>query len=438
MNRRLLARRQFLTLTGGAVGIAAWPTTAAAAPRALLLDRDVFPVGFWWPPPPEQTTVSRYREIAEAGFNFVTGGNKVRGMPASQPLLEAAAAVGLSALPLDRRLRPPLQGPDQWPDLVRTVLAEYSQYPAFAGFAVFDEPGPELFAELATVRQQLQAQAPQALAFMNLLAIYAPPARTGGDYRRYVGDFVSTVHPPLLCFDHYMLLADGTTRPDYFANWAIIRKAALEADIPTWVFILAVDHYNYRRPTKAELAWQINVSLAYGCKGIQYFTYWSPDRSGFGQALIASDGTRTPTYYHAQEINQTYLLPVGRELLGLRSESTVHANDAPLPEGATAFSPDQLVAGVHGNALIIGRFRHPGRRHPDYRWLLVANRAFDASAAASVQLGPAAGDVCEFEPGVHFYRPVDAGRGPQRHLRVRLGAGQARLYRIERRDVTWG
>ena len=71
-----------------------------------------------------------------------------------------------------------------------------------------------------------------------------------------------------------------------------------------------------RRPNESELMWQANVSLAYGAKGIQYFTYWTPDVSSdasiqFGEALVSKGGTLTPLYYSAKNVNR-YLSVVGK------------------------------------------------------------------------------------------------------------------------------
>ena len=86
---------------------------------------------------------------------------------------------------------------------------------------------------------------------------------------------------------------------DYFYNWAVIREYSLKFGVPSWVFIQSVDFdgsqvglAQRRRPTEAEILWQINVSLAYGAKGIQYFTYWTPkvEPDGpiqFGEALVS-------------------------------------------------------------------------------------------------------------------------------------------------------
>jgi hypothetical protein len=50
-----------------------------------------------------------------------------------------------------------------------------------------------------------------------------------------------------------------------------------------------------RPPDEAEIFWEINVALAYGVKGIQYFTYWTPSDPDveLKNALITRDGAQT-------------------------------------------------------------------------------------------------------------------------------------------------
>ncbi|HVX44441.1 MAG TPA: hypothetical protein VHC49_11175, partial [Mycobacteriales bacterium] len=293
-----LPRRRFLALAGAAAAtpflLGAGPARAGTAGLRDILTGPDYPIGFWWPPPPEQTTVARYSEIAEAGFTFVTGGNGVNNLPINATMLDAAAANGLRALPTDDRISG-LTGtpPEQWNDVVSKTLADYEPHPAFSGFSIVDEPDASRFPGLGDEVALLRKLHPGLFPFINLLPTYATVGQLGAPtYQDYLQQFVDTVDPSVLSFDHYALLGPTGIRADYFQNWALVRQAALAADIPSWVFILAMDHLGYRRPTPAELLWQVNVSLSYGCKCIQYFTYWRPAGDGWGQALIDIDGNR--------------------------------------------------------------------------------------------------------------------------------------------------
>jgi hypothetical protein len=196
------------------------------------------------------------------------------------------------------------------------------------------------------------------------------------------------------------------------------------------MYIQAVDHWNLKSPTREELQWQISISLAYGCQGIQYFTYWTPvDRPDFefGTALIAKDGRPSRLYHDAAAINTAYLQPVGRQLKHLVSESVVHANENPLPVGTTGFTPTPQLRSVAGRPVVVGQFRtaaDDGRR-----WLFVANRSYAVNdrATVTITVQPGIGTVEEFTPADGQYTPVALAAGA---FGATIGSGAGRLYRL--------
>lgn len=433
---RPLDRRTFLALAAGAAGTVAIPAllgspAGAGTPRPTLLAGPEYPIGFWWPPPPAETTTDRYAEIARAGFTFVTGGNGVVDMPINAAMLAAADANGLLAIPQDTRMNSLASVPsDERTATVRAVLSDYGAYDSFAGLLLYDEPNTAAFPDLAAASGLIRRLAPRVLPYINLFPTYATTGQLGAaSYWDYLQQFLTAVDPSFLSFDHYALLASGGVRGDYFFNWSQIRRASVQAGIPSWVFILSVDMPGiYRSPTAAELLWQVNVSLSYGGKGIQYFTYWTPNDPAFGESLIAKDGTEGPLYGLVQRLNRTYLSPVGRQLLPLVSELVVHANESPLPSGTVGFAPDEFVSAVSGAAVILSRFRHPQPDRTD-RLLLVANRSYDAAAQVSLTFGDGVERVFEFAPAGSTYRPVPLSGAT---TTVALDPGAARLFRLAR------
>ena len=434
-----VSRRSLLGYAGLAAGTVAVPTmigTGRAFGNGLdghashsgdVFGDGAYPVGFWWPPPPAETTDRRYAEIADAGFTFVTGGNGVTDLDLSTKLLRAAGANRLHAIVEDSRITGLVDQPrDDIRDVIKQTVDDYRPFGAFRGLGIKDEPGASQFEQLGKIIKTLREVDRGVLGYANMLPTYASAAQLGvPTYPEYVAQFANTLDPELLSYDHYMLLAPRGVREDYFLNWADVRDQSLRSGIPSWVFILACEHMVYRLPTEAELRWQINVSLIYGCKGIQYFTYWTPSGSDFTQALVSKDGGLTPLYYSAQRINNDYLRPVGRQLLGLTSESATHANEDPLPDGATAFTGDDLVSDTSGDAVLLGRFTDG--RHDRQRWLLVANRSFDSVARAELRLRDRVSSVSEYDPGTDCYRPL---RHRNKSLSVELAAGSARLYHV--------
>lgn len=477
--REALSRRRMLLAAGGAVALPGAGVTALAAsgrasaqeapggrPEAVpptptadlpLVGGADFPIGAFWPPPPTQVTLERYQEIADAGFTFLLNGNYLWDATGIRYALGLAQQVGLKMLiagdPLETALtgnfwiegdpsgnRPQVSASDAEVSL-RAVLNTYKGYASFAGLHLVDEPAANRFTTLAALVDTVRRLAPSALPYLNLRRLGQPygawgtPGMDAPTYTRYMQEAVDTIVPSLLSFDRYPLYPNGPDDPGYFRNWAIVRAAGLSAGIPTWIYIQSLQYAGHRLPTAAELAWQVNISLAYGAKGVQYFTYWTPDPSrgsGFvgAQGLLTVAGERTPLYDAAKQLNTGWLRPAGRELKPLVSESVVHANDTPLPDGATAFAPDERIAAVIGGPVVLGVFSAPAPGDATTRWLLVANRSYAEPVTARIALHPqAVAGWARFDPETAAYEPPR----PEPFFTADLPPGGAALYRLTAR-----
>ncbi|SDM91919.1 hypothetical protein, partial [Actinacidiphila guanduensis] len=329
-------RRALLLGAGLGAGMLAAGTGRAAAAGRLapadppapgslpLTGGDDFPIGVFWPPPPYESTAARYQEIADAGFTFVITGNYLFDARSAAHALGLADQVGLKVLVADdprmlamahyltvtddRSVPSSLTTADAtaW---TRAALDAYTAHPSFAGFSLYDEPPATRFPTVGALAAILRGLAPGLLPYVNI------NRGNGSAYADFVQRFVNAVRPSLISFDRYPILADGSIDTAYFDTWAIIREAALTARIPAWTYIQSTGFNGHAVPTASQLAWQINTSLAYGCKGIQYFTYWTPDPArgeGYTQALITTDGQQTPLYQAARTLNTTWLQPTGR------------------------------------------------------------------------------------------------------------------------------
>ncbi len=494
LSQQRLSRARFLRLAGAGVGLSL--TSLAASERASdaqtsslvepeILTSGVYPIGIWGPPPPEETTPERYKQIKDAGFNFVIGGNGVVTDRHNPAALDVAAANNLGFLLVDRPLRLIIDGNtqststssqeteapsimqlhaeqreseptsgvttrattgtrDEIRQRIAELLASYGEHPALAGFNIYDEPHRSLFGLLEFAKNEVVHQSEGTeLPFMNIWPSYASPKYALGtsNYETYVERYCSEVKPPVLCFDHYPLLSQTKITPGYFYNWAVIRKYSRLLDIPSWVFIQsvgfdgsAVGMTKRRTPNEHEIFWQINVSLAYGAKGIQYFTYWTPNNPQvpYQDALISKKAPfePTPRYYYAQNANK-YLSVIGKVLLPLTSESVVHAKEGKrLPRGAKAFKADNYVSTVDGSQVILSRFLDDSIDTAD-RYLFVANRSFQKAAETKITLSDLVSEVSEINSETGQTEPVTLTGTPPRNLLVKLAPGRARLYWLQ-------
>lgn len=448
-----LTRRGLLGVGAGAMAMsaaigasrpaAATPRRAEARPGAVedlpLVGGEEFPIGLFWPPPPMQTTLERYAEIKDAGFTFLITGNYLSDTHIVNHALGFADRVGLRVLvgddlaikivaqrftisDSDGRLT---LNHEEAGAFIREAHGNYSDHPSYAGINFFDEPGPEYFPTLGEAFDLYREITGRHLAYANLL-----PNIYGDAYDDYLDGFAEQVQPPVISYDRYPLLADGAEDAEYFDNWARVRRAGLKAGLPTWVFIQTLAYTNHREPTEAEFHWQVNVSLAYGAKGIQYFTYWTPDPArgeGFQPGLLTVGGERTERYDFARDLNHDWLRPVGQQLKPLTPETVGHANEPDLPKGAEAWKADDWIRQVSGHPVLVSRFSSPD--DADTQWLFVANRSHQKGATAQVITEPrAVGRVDRFDPATAEYTEADSPR----RISLDLEPGRAALVRLSK------
>lgn len=283
---------------------------------------------------------------------------------------------------------------------------------SFAGLHLYDEPRATKFAQLATAVTAANAAYPDSLAYINHFPNGVEEFHDGAAYRQAAEE----IDTPVLSFDRYPILADGEDL-GYFENLAQVRDAALTHDRLPWVFIQSVGYAGHAVPTEDDLRWQISISLAYGYKGVQYFTYWTPDPArgeDFHEGLISVDGRRTDLYRAAQRVNTEFLAPLGAELLPLTSTAVQLAGLADVPAGLVPFDPDEDLTAATGDPVVLGRFTGG-----EYRYILLANYSREQLARLHLSFG---GTAERFEPRTGQYRSA--------RERVRLEPGGAELLRF--------
>ncbi|MBN1341467.1 MAG: hypothetical protein JXQ73_02245 [Phycisphaerae bacterium] len=370
-----------------------------------------FPLTYWCGPPAED---ARYKEVAECGFNLAFNGDP-----------NLAHKYGMKVLVADPRVLAAVAKPgsETAPGLDAAVK-DLAGHAAFWGFYLKDEPSAAKFADLAYVNQYLLAKAPKCVPYMNLFPTYASPEQLGTrTYEEHVERFMTEVKPKVLSYDHYALMEGGKERPDYFQNMEIIRSAGLRHDVPYWFIFLITPHFSYRDPSEGDLRWQIYTALAYGYKGLVYFTYWGVNDKRFGEAIIARSGQRTSRYWLASKLNSEVNM-LGPILAMLRSTNVYHTAEKP-PEGTRGPGPEAMVQSVDGGNLVVGELVDPNGRH----YLFLANASPHEGAALEITLAEGVRVKEELPRGpLEPDRVTLQDRPP--HMMLNLAAGDGRLFEV--------
>ncbi|QTH43770.1 beta-galactosidase [Cohnella sp. LGH] len=353
--------------------------------------RNRLEIGLWVSPPASEATSARYAEIKEAGFTFVIGLTEYQdgGEQAIERALDAAAANGLKYVVHDPDLKRLQIGTAASEEELRRRVSAFAGHPAYMGHLLKDEPSAPEIDQLASVKAAYLQAAPDGLAYVNLFPRHAAPDLLQADYADYIEKFMQVYKPQALSYDHYPFLTESSVfagdriTEDYYINLEMIRSASIRYDTPFWLFVQTLAfNGTHRDPTEAEIRWQVNTSLAFGAKGIQYFTYWTPDdgREKFGDAIIARDGSRTKHYAEVQAVNRE-LAELGPALMSLKSAGVLFGgNHQAIAENSAAGFPP--LESIEGDAVVVGCFMD----EEGLPALFVVNGSYEDAAEASLLL----------------------------------------------------
>lgn len=294
-------------------------------------DEDVMPIGGFFGP--YRVTVNKenyevqtfdyltddiFDKIQKLGINLITytENNYVTSTADVIKQLELAEAYGIDVYLKDSRITTSNYGKEQ----VASAISDYIQYNSFKGFAVIDEPTTDYYG--TTTTHTISKYAPLASAFngyCNLIGSVNLNPKTWSlmpngkldilkvddAYERYVEEYLTSCNPKVLSMDYYVFdqPSQWKTKEGYFDNLEVMRVNALEHGVTFWNFIQAGKSFSStikepttnNMPTEGQLLWNVNTSLAYGAKGIQYFTLIQPHYFAY-EKTKNEDGSYTYGY----------------------------------------------------------------------------------------------------------------------------------------------
>lgn len=384
-----------------------------------------FILSFWCAPPGEETNLQRYREIAGCGFNVVLPPCGAWSAELNRQILDLCQKTGLKAIVGDGRV---LAKQPEDPEFTRNldaVIADYAHHPALAGYFLVDEPNASAFPLLGAINRYLLQKDPKHLPYINLFPNYASEQQLGTTtYEEHVARYIKEVQPALVSWDHYALFHNGE-RDIYFENLEIVRKHCLQANLPFVQIVLALPHGPYRDPDEADLRWQAYTTLAYGAKGLLWFTYWTPPfdpQWRFRNAIINEHGVPSSKYTILKDLHAR-IRTIARTHMRLRSMGVYHT--PPLPRGTMPLDGRSPVADCDAEEVLIGWLRDGQRR--DYLW--VVNRSFRESRRVVLRLRDSVSEAGEVNQIDALVQPAPYDT-TSRRLHTTLLPGEGRLFAL--------
>jgi hypothetical protein len=251
---------------------------------------------------------------------------------------------------------------------VASLVGEVGQHPALFGYYLRDEPNAAAFPGLAKVASLIRELSPGKWSYINLFPDYANSDQLGTpSYAEHLERFIETCHPSIISYDNYSLMDDGSVRENYWTNLEAVRAACQKHGIEFWNIVLSVAHFSYRELNAADFRFEVYTTLAYGGRGISYFTYIAPSTGNYRMAPIDQFGNQTPTWYFMQHVN-LQIQKLAPTLLQLHSDAVYHFGQ--IPTGSSGPTTNSLVTGVSGNNFLVGEFTH----QDGSRYLMVVNK----------------------------------------------------------------
>ena len=254
-------------------------------------------------------------------------------------------------------------------------------------------------------------------------AFLSPTSPTSTGYSPDIVPFAyypfSTTYCEANPYDAASLAVGANTLKNYF--WGLSKTRDLAGDKPLWCFPLSTEHTNrvpvthrwldgyintcsdilnvhYTNPTYNHIMFMDFCPLAYGAKGLFYFTYDQvPNNSNFNNAITDPvNGTCTQRYEEVKNINHYIKNIVGPVVMQHEWVGAFHKSNSPtnetdltstgsLADDLITSSQNPIIADVNNNDILFGVFKAQLDNCYSY-YLLVVNKNLTGTSPFSVTL----------------------------------------------------
>ena len=282
---------------------------------------------------PEYITDEYYKKIADAGINLIVYSftDYASAPEAVVKNLELCEKNGIGFFVTDGNVTGKIEQDEITVEEVAAQIVNYSDYEAFCGLYMVDEPQATYYS-MGDGTRLLQKYEKLADIVHNELDILtycnAFPindlSKNKENYEKYVTEFCDTLQPKVLMWDYYPFdkYREGDMKV-YFYNMNLMREKAEERNIPFWAYIQAGSQWNDSfeelpstkpyYPNEYQFNWNVNTCLAFGAQGIQYFPLMQPYQFSLAEnggwdfernGILGAMGNKNQWYFYAQNINK--------------------------------------------------------------------------------------------------------------------------------------
>lgn len=347
-----------------------------------LKTKGVIPVMSWGGITQAEVSAANYKKLKEVGVNIDIAFFK--SADAIAKALDEAGKSGVKLMISCAELKNDPEG----------TARRFMNHPALEGYYLGDEPGSQLFEELAQWAARIRKVDSKHYCFVNLYPnINSNQSKFGTDsYKSYIDSFDKLFPAPYLSFDFYPVV-DGALHPRWYENLEFFVSKYQKENRPFWAFALTTSYLAYSEdspqptlndfyqlykkyqpektfvhdvPTLGELRLQVYSNLAYGAQGIEYWSF-----RGYGSPLDGQ-GRRTVVYDRLQKVSNE-IQQLSGVFLGAKVLSVAHTGfDIPAETRRLSKLPEpiKLLETPDGGAIVTVLENGPNA------FLVVVNRDF--------------------------------------------------------------
>jgi len=400
-----------------------------------VLEEGPFPILAWIGPCQEQITPKTMADLATGGFNLSLSNLTPDRMVEQLDMARDAGVRLVIGLP-DLRVAPGTVD-DAWERKMKEVVAKVRDHKGLYGYYIADEPKIDRYEDMAKAFRILRRNDPEHLCYCNHWTVNM----SWGGFRSYeemwnrYGEmcrpsFVSAdLYPFHVCdaaewaanqpSPYYFPRHKARMERHYFEMLEITRQYALRWNVPMWNFTFSVPRYS-SETAEGEMRFQLMMALAYGAKGLQYFSY------SHGGMMIDADLEPTASWHLAKKLNAEIRRwePTLRKLqsIGVYHWPSDVAYTRPLDQYKLG-NPDDLVC--RGDPAVIGQFIDD----EGWEYVLIVNRTPFEPSSVNFHFGTD-DEVLECDPGSGEWRRPWPYR--TREMPLTFTPGQGRLFRFRR------
>ncbi len=271
-----------------------------------------------------------YVKARNAYINFLTGPQYYMGsrdFSMMDRTLKLAQKFNMQLLVIDSRMR--IADSSFNADTAMKIISHFKSLnsKAFAGYYLIGEVPQKYVSQVNQWTAFFKKNDPGKLAYYYLLPYYAFNSKSS--YEVYVNSLTSNpqTSSDVVSFDYYPFTKNGSVRNSFFYSLNYLSNAA--GSRPFWSYILSTSNSNLPDPTQYQLNFSVFCSLAYGAKGIIYFTYEPiPSKNGgnFGDAILDANGNPTKKYTYIKAINEYVTKVLGPVIMNSTRIGTYHVS----------------------------------------------------------------------------------------------------------------